>query len=707
MTSNGKQDQRKIVGMEDSSMTIEFLRARLLAERSVSQTARQRADELAERVLLLEEQLKIVSLQRKKAEKATAAVLSILENEGISDASEDFDSGFDPEEIFSDSKGAESTDNRNKQNPTPSNVKERENDADISSSEIVSSPSTGRSLSWKSGKLSLQKSFDRKEYTDSAWRRTGSFTSNGTSSAKRVGKSCRRIRRSNTKSATDELQNTSSECPPVRLPSSSNNGHQSLMDSTGNSDVKDQHQCPASHVSEDQRKKGESDEDMERALQHKAQLIGQYEAEEKAQREWEEKYRENNSYAQDSCDPGNYSDVTEERNDMKAFEEPYSTEMINLQNHANKFQDADIPSANGVTDVPSTPHADTGFRKDQNCSRTVNYVSPASEFALSRSNGSCPENHGVTPAYSCHQFPSANGSPIHPLEYTITSSGGSSSLVGRAVEGAYEQALVSPDASDNIGAILGALEQAKFSLSQKINVLPVAKGGSSVEHSVPVTRIEDRLDIPPRFPGLFRLPTDFQLEATTTTSNQGLPSRFGSANHSHETGYDQFFTTTYMDSGSNAITGNRFSSISTRPFPEVDSELSSKRPIFGNTLGTGLPHSTGFDYLNPPSSFDLPFSSKSTNPTYPFRPNTETTTSKSQASCSPLYESSRAPFCPIVVPNLFPGEEAFLRSFPRNKSDQEDEAHHNIDSESNSSDESLKYKNRGIDESQSKNERLS
>lgn len=41
---------RKTVGMENSSMTIEFLRARLLAERSVSQTARQRADELAERV---------------------------------------------------------------------------------------------------------------------------------------------------------------------------------------------------------------------------------------------------------------------------------------------------------------------------------------------------------------------------------------------------------------------------------------------------------------------------------------------------------------------------------------------------------------------------------------------------------------------------------------------------------------------------------
>lgn len=35
--------------------------------------------------------------------------------------------------------------------------------------------------------------------------------------------------------------------------------------------------------------------DMERALEHQAQLIGKYEAEEKAQREWEEKFRENNS----------------------------------------------------------------------------------------------------------------------------------------------------------------------------------------------------------------------------------------------------------------------------------------------------------------------------------------------------------------------------------------------------------------------------
>lgn len=42
---------RKNTSMEDpKSMTIEFLRARLLSERSVSKSARQRADELAKRV---------------------------------------------------------------------------------------------------------------------------------------------------------------------------------------------------------------------------------------------------------------------------------------------------------------------------------------------------------------------------------------------------------------------------------------------------------------------------------------------------------------------------------------------------------------------------------------------------------------------------------------------------------------------------------
>lgn len=37
-----------------------------------------------------------------------------------------------------------------------------------------------------------------------------------------------------------------------------------------------------------------TERDMERALKHQAQFIARYEEEEKAQREWEDKFRQNN-----------------------------------------------------------------------------------------------------------------------------------------------------------------------------------------------------------------------------------------------------------------------------------------------------------------------------------------------------------------------------------------------------------------------------
>ncbi|KAK4385535.1 hypothetical protein Sango_2677500 [Sesamum angolense] len=53
----------------------------------------------------------------------------------------------------------------------------------------------------------------------------------------------------------------------------------------------------------------ERNEDMESALQHQAQLIGRYEEEEKAQREWEEKFRENNSGTQKSLPPDSFPNL--------------------------------------------------------------------------------------------------------------------------------------------------------------------------------------------------------------------------------------------------------------------------------------------------------------------------------------------------------------------------------------------------------------
>lgn len=123
-------------------------------------------------------------------------MLAILENHGIGDASDGFDSGSDQDAALCESNVSDSKDEP-KEASMERNMEVRDNDGETySSSEIDSSPSTGRSLSWKSDRESLHSS-NRKKYSDSA-RRSSSFASTGTSS-KHVGKSCRRIRRKETR----------------------------------------------------------------------------------------------------------------------------------------------------------------------------------------------------------------------------------------------------------------------------------------------------------------------------------------------------------------------------------------------------------------------------------------------------------------------------------------------------------------------------
>ncbi|XP_077230404.1 transcriptional regulator ATRX isoform X2 [Tasmannia lanceolata] len=327
--------------MEDSTaMTIEFLRARLLSERSVSRTARQRADQLAKRVVELEEHLKIVSIQRKKAEKAAADVLSILENHGISDLSEAFDSSSEQDGVLSESK--ENNNSVKEEEGSLTSLLKRTNVEDgLSGSELEGSPSLGRSLSWKSGSNfpnSLEKN------SGQARQRQRTFLSTGGSSPKqRLGKSCRKIKRRETRSAAEDI----SDAPPlfdaqengkavgvVHINNHINDRPEFSNEGSKNEDDNAFTNGLISCQLEGQRKENDvsirgSDRDveMEKALEQQARLIGQYEAEENAQREWEEKFRENNSCTPDSCEPGNQSDITEERNEPKT-ESPEQTDTI-------------------------------------------------------------------------------------------------------------------------------------------------------------------------------------------------------------------------------------------------------------------------------------------------------------------------------------------------------------------------------------------
>ncbi|KAI3997348.1 hypothetical protein MKX01_003151 [Papaver californicum] len=293
--------------MEDSTLTtIEFLRARLLSERSASKTAKQKADELAKRVVELEEQLISVSLERKKTEKETEEC----------DFMEALDSSSDEEQILVES-GQDTT----------------------SSSKESSTLPIGRSLSWKSN--DGNSSSAEKRCTNQARRKEGRFLStSGSSSKPRLGKSCRRIKRMDLISPADD--DVDDEC--LRLCSSVNgldngpgniSGHyenSSKNSETGlNENVEDSAECLGSDLVE-YRSEGtsanvnvnesRSDAGMESEIGDQTKLIGWYEAEEIAQREWEEKFREDGSCTPDSCEHGgNQSDITEERNEAGGKDE--------------------------------------------------------------------------------------------------------------------------------------------------------------------------------------------------------------------------------------------------------------------------------------------------------------------------------------------------------------------------------------------------
>lgn len=226
---------------EKTAMNVEFLRARLLSERTVSKTARQRAEMLSQRVycilffnlkdqififslnfsiiykyiyiyiylfiylfifgwqvIELEEQLRIVNIQRKKAEKAAEEVLSILETQGITCISGLTDSS-------ASRKNDELTDEEGNQCVISENVKDNKFLASsrmdrsevgdgLSCSDVDGSASDYNCLSWKSSSNSLE-SQEKSKTKQSRHRQRSNFINPLKSSSRRLGKSCRKIKR--------------------------------------------------------------------------------------------------------------------------------------------------------------------------------------------------------------------------------------------------------------------------------------------------------------------------------------------------------------------------------------------------------------------------------------------------------------------------------------------------------------------------------
>ncbi|KAF7820247.1 myosin heavy chain, striated muscle [Senna tora] len=628
---------------ESNAMTIEFLRARLLSERSVSRSARQRADELAKKVMELEEQLKLVSLQRKMAEKATADVLAILENQGITDFSEEFDLGSDEEMPYESGVGNDST----KGDERSMSSKGRRRDSnELSGSEIDSSPVTSRSLSWK-GRVNSPGSFEK--YKNYNVRRRSSFSS--ISSPKhRLGRSCRQIKCRETKSVVEEPRNETVNgqendvvCSSEGFSNCSDGGSdilriESIIQEKGKSELK---------LANDNHNVDEygKDRDMEKALEHQAQLIGQYEAMEKAQREWEEKFRENNNSTPDSCDPGNFSDITDEREESKA-QTPSSARAVTLDAREAKSEARDVCisenlfKAEPIDNLPKT-HDDTGgyhHKKRETHSSSDLPTQENSNSVLKVNNiHESSETYHNQPSDRHHQGPHGNGSIDSGTPNSVSTDvyGGLAQKDGSSSSRNKNDlyALV-PHKPQELSSVLDSLKQAKLSLQQELNRLPLVERGymgKTVKPLASTSKSEDRLDIPIGCSGLFRLPTDFCDEPLARSnlldSASHLSSNFYLDKEISRTSADQFGNSHYFGTGSNFSLDDR--SHSTRYLEGGSRFVDTKKPPFD------------------PFYAGLPSSSNSMHPSYPIYPSYQNLTPQMTFSDGHL---SPYPSRPAVVP---------------------------------------------------------
>uniref|UniRef100_A0A0E0L359 Uncharacterized protein n=1 Tax=Oryza punctata TaxID=4537 RepID=A0A0E0L359_ORYPU len=286
-----------------TAMTIDFLRARLLSERSVSRAAKERADQLTKRVAELEEQVRAVMAQRRKAERAAGEVLAILESQGLARFSDAADSGSGSGS--DDEDGLESTESGGKARGEAEDAMSGSELGGTATAAAAAAAAAAGGLSWKGRALShesqrrqQQQQLKGRHLRQRHSHRRGYFYLLAADSSPKYqpGQSCRKVKRKELRFHTegDEGKDNAME---------STEEGQERSDCTVCTDEQPDIDCEVSQDGQGSCGDGrdgdnddrytveyEKDGEMERVLEKQAELIGQYEAEEYAQREWEKKF---------------------------------------------------------------------------------------------------------------------------------------------------------------------------------------------------------------------------------------------------------------------------------------------------------------------------------------------------------------------------------------------------------------------------------
>ncbi|CAL9246684.1 unnamed protein product [Arabidopsis halleri] len=586
MANLNKLDHHRCVDSEaqdPTSMTIEFLRARLLAERAVSKSARAKLDGLADKVAELEEQLKIVSLQRKKAEQATADVLAILEENGYTDVSDDYN---------------DSNSNSDHESYSQTNS------------------ALGKSLSWK-GRRREPGSSDKIKENRNRRHHRGFECAYFPSPRHRQGRSCRQIRRGESRNVSEDYKRDGNPVDfqenGVRtemLPQANEDASRTVVDVAV---VKGDESLNKLSNSNGLEKENSTDINLERALENRAQVIGSFEDMEETQREWEKKFRENKSSALDLCDVGNHSDVTDESNGEKA-QSPLqgSTVVPSLRDARSIANEVDFRES---FETSSHGSPDNSVTSPDKCCKSCGSRSVEQDASSSRDKGKhvseSPKSEYSHPQ-SCKGIDEHSSSTIRSPPVTQpTSRGGSFDSTTTAIQKVdYPLVPLKEGKSDTCETVLTALKQAKLSLQEKVNSLHIKKPdhsessypstpGSymntyalpiepafSTKPSLPASSIGSMVEFPVGCAGLFRVPTDFSFDASNRNNFLASSSQNAMVTHMHERDIpqvpgDQLFTRT----ATNNLPNTGFQSqLETSPSLSVDDRLLTTPYIGGPKL---------------------------------------------------------------------------------------------------------------------------
>lgn len=521
-------------------MTVEFLRARLLSERSVSRAARQRADQLASRVMELEEQLRIVTIQRKKAEKAAAGVLAILETQGIGDLSESIDYSSDGEVPYDDTR-------KEYESSTASRMERSEVEDGLSGTEPEISPSQGRSISWKSHSNSPDSQDKPRAKQIKQRQRQRSFMTLQSSSKHQLGKSCRKIKR------TDGGSSGEHEKDKPTLLDAQGNGEacfnyyddqpvvsvETSRASRGKTegavvDISDSH-----HVGGDLNRPTEArlccngsgkDENMERVLEKQALLINQFQAEENAQKEWEEKYNGKAVSTLGDHDPGHPTAENNSQSKKKLSEfsdrpPDYSEKTTPRAVQASSAEEATVESISDKSEEASNAASSNGsMPRDTSAASSGRYSNVReSHFVRQQFDDMVAKDtenisQKVTASVLEH-----HDTKSHPLgNITIKEASLQTNfLVGDHCKlpelGPRQKNKAQPQgsqaSSSSLEGVLEALQRAKLSLTQELSKMPSPSHGrlalaAQVNPQTRAIGTSYGLDIPIGSASLFRLPTD-------------------------------------------------------------------------------------------------------------------------------------------------------------------------------------------------------